>query len=319
MQSYHHFTQSERICLAVMHKAGASFREIGKAVGKNASSISRELKRNECDTKQYNPGEAFVNYCLNRRRCVRPPLILSNAKINCFVTDKLALFWPPAAIAARWRRDNGNTAKLSASTIYRAIKAGLLPGFSAKTHLRRKGIPYKPNRSKFNTIHPEHTIHELPQEARLRQRIGAWEGDTILGCPGSGGLLSMIDRKAKLCLLRIVPNMSAATTSSTMIAALKPLPCHSILLDNGSEFAKHHDTALALNTTIYFADPHAPWQRASNENFNDRVRFFFPKGTDMKHLDPDQVANVEILLNNRPLRCLDWLTPYEAFGSKCCT
>lgn len=319
MQSYHHFTQSERVCLAAMLKAGTSYREIGKAIGKNASSISRELRRNECETKHYKPSEAFVRYCIVRRRCTRTPLLLADAEINQYVKDKLALFWPPAAIAGRWRRDNGNSAKLSASTIYRAIKAELLPGFSAKTNLRRKGIPYKPNRSKYNTIHPEHTIRELPQEARLRQRIGDWEGDTVLGCPGSGGILTMIDRKARRCLLRIVPNMSAATMSSAMIAALKPLPCRSILLDNGSEFAKHHDIALALNTTIYFADPHAPWQRASNENFNDRVRFFFPKGTDMKHLNPDQVANVEILLNNRPLRCLDWLTPYEAFGSRCCT
>ena len=319
MQSYHHFTQSERICLAEMLKSGKSYREIGQAIGKNVSSVSRELKRNECKPKQYKASEAFVRYCIRRRRCVRTPLLLANAEINRYVQEKLAQFWPPAAIAGRWRQDSGDATRLSACTIYRAIDSGMLQGYSAKTHLRRRGIPYKPNRSRFNSIHPDHTIHELPQDAQLRQRLGDWEGDTISGCRSSGGLLSLIDRKSRLCLLRIVPDMSAATMARAMVAALEPLPRCSILLDNGSEFAKHRETALALNTTIYFADPHAPWQRATNENNNGRVRFFFPKGTDFKHMSPENVALVELLLNNRPMRCLDWLTPLEAFSSKCCT
>ena len=319
MQSYHHFTQSERNCLAQMQEAGKSYREIGKALGKNTSSICRELQRNGQKGQQYHPQDAFVLYCLRRRKCIRRYRLDKHDALRTYVEEKLAQFWSPAAIAGRWNWENDASERLSASTIYRTIHDGRLAGYSARTHLRRRGIPYKPTRSRYYAIQPEHTIRELPTDAVYRKTIGHWEGDTICGCRGSGGLLSLIDRKSRLCVLRIIPDMSAATMARAMVAALGNLPVHSVLLDNGSEFAKHRKIAASLHTCLYFADPHSPWQRGSNENCNGRVRFFFPKGTDMKHLDPQQVAYVELLLNNRPLRCLDWLTPREVFASRCCT
>lgn len=319
MQSYQHFTQSERNCLAQMHRAGNSDREIGKVLGKNASSICRELHRNGASGQEYRPEKAFVWYCLRRRSCVRRFRLESRPDLRAYVEEKLTLYWPPAAIAGRWNRENPSGERLNASTIYRAIHAGLLKGFSARTHLRRHGIPYKSTRIRFYAIQPDHTIGELPIEAVRRLCVGHWEGDTIAGRRGSGGLQSMVDRASRLALLRYAQDMSAPTTKQVMVTALTPYPVHSILLDNGSEFAQHRMIAAALNTTIYFADPHAPWQRGSNENYNGRVRFFFPKGTDMSKVTPQQVAEVELLLNNRPMRCLDWLTPREAFDSKCCT
>ena len=319
MQSYHHFTQSERGSLEEMRKAGKSYRAIGQAIGKSGSSICRELQRNQLRYNSYKPQEAFTLYCIRRRKCVRKLLLQTKPEMLSYVKEKLALYWPPAAIAGRWRQEKGACAGLSASTVYRALHAGDIKGYCEQTHLRRRGIPYKPTRSRYYAIQPEHTVHEFPDEAIHRKRVGDWEGDTIAGCRGSGGLLSLIDRKSRLCVLRIIPDMSAATMARAMVAALIQQPLYSILLDNGSEFAKHREIAATLKTTIYFADPHAPWQRGSNENNNGRVRFFFPKGTDMKQLSPDQVSYVELVLNNRPLRCLDWLTPCEAFASKCCT
>ena len=288
-------------------------------MGKSASSVCRELLRNGEQGQAYHPQDAFVRYCLRRRNCVRSYRLEKQDVLLAYVKEKLTQFWSPAAIAGRWKKDNGADESLSASTIYRAVRDGRLVGYSARTHLRRRGIPYKPSRSRYYAIQPEHTIHELPAEAVYRKSVGHWEGDTISGCRGSGGLLSLIDRKSRLCVLRVIPDMSAATMARAMVAALGNLPVHSVLLDNGSEFAKHRKIAASLHTCLYFADPHAPWQRGSNENNNGRVRFFFPKGTDMKHLDPQQVAYVEMLLNNRPLRCLDWLTPREVFASRCCT
>ena len=319
MQSYHHFTQSERASLVEMRKAGKSYRAIGLVLGKSGSSIYRELQRNQGQHNCYKPQEAFVLYCIRRRKCVRKLLLHTKPEMLDYVREKLALYWPPAAIAGRWRQEKGACAGLCASTIYRALHAHMINGYCEQTHLRRRGIPYKPTRSRYYAIQPEHTIHELPNEAIHRKRLGDWEGDTISGCRGSGGLLSLIDRHSRLCVLRMIPDMSAPTMARAMVGALTQQPLHSILLDNGSEFAKHREIAATLRTNIYFADPHAPWQRGSNENNNGRVRFFFPKGTDMKHLSPDQVAFVELLLNNRPLRCLDWLTPREVFASKCCT
>ena len=209
MQSYHHFTQSERNCLAQMHRAGKSYREIGIELGKHASSICRELQRNRSKGQVYRPQDAFVRYCRQRRNCVRLYRLETRKEERAYVEEKLAQFWSPATIAGRWKQEKGSAEQLSASTIYRAIHAGRLAGYNPRTHLRRRGIPYKPSRSRFYAIQPDHMIRELPAEAVYRKQIGHWEGDTISGCRGSGGLLSLIDRKSRLCVLRIIPDMSA--------------------------------------------------------------------------------------------------------------
>ena len=97
------------------------------------------------------------------------------------------------------------------------------------------------------------------------------------------------------------------------------IPVLTMTLDNGSEFADFKGIEEDLNTTIYFADPHSPWQRGSNENMNDIIRFFFPKGTDFSLVSEDQLMEVVNLINSRPRKCLDYLSPFEIFSKKCCT
>ena len=319
MRSYHHFTLSERRCLVQMLQEGKSLRAAAQALHRSASSISRELRRNAEADQSYAPEMAVVYYFFRRRKCVRTPALLKSSDCLNYVERKLKRYWSPEGLVKRWHERHPEAYMVSVSTIYRAIHHNLVPHCAARTHLRRHGIPYKGNRSRFNTIHPDHTIAELPMEAINRLLIGHWEGDTIRGKNGTGGILSLVDRKSRLCILRLIPDMSAATLEQTIVQALKHLPRKTILLDNGSEFARHRQIARRLRTTIYFADPHAPWQRGSNENCNDRVRFFFPKGTDARTLTAKDVARIQFLLNNRPLKCLNWLTPSEAFHAKCCT
>ena len=104
-----------------------------------------------------------------------------------------------------------------------------------------------------------------------------------------------------------------------MNESLRSLPVETITLDNGSEFALYKTTEKALNTTVYFADPHSPWQRGSNENLNGALRFFFPRGTNFHATDPEYVSYVLELLNNRPRKCLGWLSPFEVFSHACRT
>jgi IS30 family transposase len=104
-----------------------------------------------------------------------------------------------------------------------------------------------------------------------------------------------------------------------MIEALKGFQVDSITLDNGSEFADFRRVEKELKTTVYFADPHAPWQRPTNENTNGLLRFFFPKGTDFLKVSAQEVKDVLSLINNRPRKCLGWLSPAEIMFSKCCT
>ena len=102
-------------------------------------------------------------------------------------------------------------------------------------------------------------------------------------------------------------------------ALLKDMPVKSISLDNGSEFADFKGIEEDLNTTIYFADPYAPWQRGLNENTNDMLRFFFPKGTDFNSITEDDLLCVLHIINSRPRKCLGFLSPLDFISKKCCT
>lgn len=97
------------------------------------------------------------------------------------------------------------------------------------------------------------------------------------------------------------------------------MPVHTITLENGSEFADYKGIEEDLNTTIYFADPYSPWQRGLNENTNDMIRFFFPKGTDFSKVTEEELIAVLCLLNNRSRKCLDYLSSLEFISKKCCT
>lgn len=318
MRSYEHFTLSERRSLSQMLEKQQSLRSIAREMQRNVSTISRELRRNTQAGEPYSPEKATVSYFIRRRNSVRKPILSQHPDCLAYIEKKLKCFWPPQTIVSRRRKKHPNEFMVSVSTVYRAIDQGLIHGCTAKTHLRRHGIPYKPTRTRYYAIQPEHTIAEFPPQAVKRLRVGDWEGDTICGVRGSGGLLSLIDRKTRYCLLRYVPDMSADTMEKTLVSSLRNRPLKTLLLDNGSEFSRHRQIAKTLRTTIYFADPHAPWQRGSNECNNGRVRFFFPKGTDTRSLSQKDVAHIQYLLNNRPLKCLDWLTPSEAFSAKCC-
>jgi len=229
-----------------------------------------------------------------------------------FVTECLGKYWSPEIIAARWQGKS-----LSHATIYRALKAKLLCGYTEYSHLRRRG-KRKYCRGDNRTIRPDNTIHERPQVTQERGRIGDWEGDTVLGAPGKGGLVTMVERRSRLLKMALIPNKEAATVKKVVCRTLGGyLPVKSITLDNGSEFANFREIEKELNTTVYFTDTRSPWQRGSNENINGLIRFFFPRGTDFQSVSPQQVDCVLFLINTRPRKCLGWLSPLEFLG--CCT
>jgi IS30 family transposase len=101
--------------------------------------------------------------------------------------------------------------------------------------------------------------------------------------------------------------------------ALGDTPVNSFTFDNGSEFARHREISAQHNAPVYFADPHSPWQRGTNENMNGLIRFFFPKGTDFSKVTKEELQRVIDLINNRPRKCLGWLSPIEFLSLKCCT
>lgn len=321
--SYTHFTLSERFCLQDFLNQGKSFREIAKLMSRSPSSISREVRRNfSKQKKHYNAHRATVLYIIRRRKCVRKAIIQKDSRLYNMINECLLKYWSPE-ITAHYCRKHGQP--ISCSTIYKAVRAGVFAGISAKTHFRRRGkrrYVYR-MRSKSATIKPERTIHERPLSANNRSRFGHLEGDTVCGAKNKSCIVTLVDRKSKILTAAISFDHTKAAVRKATARAVQlleyPLPIRTITLDNGSEFADFKGIEQDLNTTIYFADPHAPWQRGLNENTNDMLRFFFPKGTDFSLITEERLQEVVHIINSRPRKCLGYLSPLEFLTKKCCT
>ena len=319
--SYTHFTLDERKYLQKLLSEGLSFRKIASILERSPSTISREVRRNRAKYKPkrkpdnpywYNHWRAQTLYILRRRQQHRRAFQPESREWN-YIVNGLKNFWSPELICARWHLMYPDTKPLHYSTIYRYVYRNEFPNVQAKTNLRRRGKRMQTRNANYNTIQPDRIIPEWPPEIRLRLRIGDWEGDTVYGSPGKGLLVTLVDRKSRFVRIGLLKCRNAEETRSVIERLLHDLPVESISLDNGSEFAQFHEMEENLNTLVYFAEPHKPWQRGTNENTNDMIRFFFPKGFNFTTVTDEDVQAVEDLLNNRPRKCLGGRTPAEVF------
>lgn len=310
--SYTHFTLKERIFLYDLLNEGKTIRYIAKCLNRNPSSVSREISRNSIDGK-YTPfladREAEARKHISSLYAIKP-----HSKEWSYITKHLNNYWSPEAICGRWHKNFPGRKKIHFSTIYRYIERGLFPDITPRTHLRRRGKQRQPaDRSKFNSVQPDRIIPEWPSRIKNRTRIGDWEGDTILGGVGKGLAITLVDRKSRYLIGTISHTKAAEPTRKKIASILTGHRVKSISFDNGVEFSDFRNLEKDLNTTIYFAEPHKPWQRGSNENTNDLLRFFFPKGCNFKEISEKEFQEAINLINNRPRKCLGWKTPAEVY------
>ncbi len=318
MRSYHHFTLTERESLAKMREEGQSLRAIARAMGRHPSSISRELMRNGTKSKQgYTPYWGVTLYLQRRKKSRRKQRYETDTELAEYTKECLRKYWSPGIIVIKWKSLHPG-AKLSEDTIYRALARGLIEGYKPEQYLRRRGrLKYK--RGNSSPIRNERRISERPEEANERSRIGDWEGDTIWGKNQESYLLTCVDRKSRYVKAVIMKNKSSQTTNEAMKQLLGDECVHSLTLDRGAEFAGFGEMEKELDTQVFFADPHAPWQRGTNENINGLLRFFFPAKTDFLEVTQEELDAVLSLINDRPRKCLGWLSSADVFLSPCCT
>ena len=317
--SYTHFTLEERKYLQQLLSEGHSFRKIAAILDRAPSTISREVKRNKAKYRPhrkpdnrywYNHWHAYKCYVRRRREQKREALQPGTAEWD-YIVAGLQNYWSPEAICGRWHKEFPNKKSLCVSTIYRYIRLGRFPKITAKQHLRRRGKRIQTRNANYNSIHPDRIIPQWPEEIRNRDRVGDWEGDTVYGGVGKGLLVTLVDRKSRCLKVGLLASRSADDTRLVIEKLLRGLPVKSISLDNGSEFSEFRKLEESLHTLVYFAEPHKPWQRGTNENTNDILRFFFPKGFDFRAVTDEDIQLVEDLINNRPRKCLGWKTPAE--------
>lgn len=319
--SYTHFTLNERNCLQKLLAKGLSMRKIAAALDRSPSSISREINRNKAKYRPhkksdnsywYNAWRAQNQY-IRRRRRQECRAIRAGTDEWTYVIDKLNKYWSPEQICGRWSHDFADKKSLCCSTIYRYIKKKQFPNIKAKSHLRRRGKRAYARNTNYNSIQPERIIPEWLDVIKQRKRIGDWEGDTVYGAVGKGFLVTLVDRRSRFLCAGLLKSRMANATKDVIEKLLYGKPIKSISLDNGSEFADFRALEEELNTEVYFAEPHKPWQRGTNENTNDILRFFFPKGFNFHELSSEKLDEIVLSINLRPRKCLNWKCPFEVF------
>lgn len=310
-----HVTAEERDEIARLHAQKVSKRQIARLIGRDPTTITREFKRNST-THRYSGRREYCpiaaqQLCEQRRHKPRKKK-MEQQEIREYVDERIKeKYWSPDQVHGRMEIDfpDNPRMRISHETIYRHINQCDHPR-AYRQCLRRIGV----RKHRRKTTSEAAKIENRPAVIEQRERVGDWEGDTIVGAGRSGGVLSAVERKTGFTILAKVDNLKSATVTKRIIRRLKRVPHDqrkSITFDNGSEFAGHKQLAKSLQVDIYFADPHSPWQRGTNENTNGLVRQFLPKGTNFHDVSHQEVSRIQTLLNERPRKRLGYRTPQE--------
>jgi IS30 family transposase len=239
-------------------------------------------------------------------------------KTKTYIAEKLKIGWSPDIISGRMKKLTGR--KISFKTIYRYIWQDKAEGGKLYKLLPHHGKKYKYGSSKRTTITNRVDISQRPKIVEQKARIGDFEGDTIVGVRGGDKacLLTLADRASKFTIIRKIPNKTAKAVENSMTDCYDntTLPFLTITYDNGTEFSNHHNIANNLGCNIYFARPYKSCDRGLNEHTNGLIRRFFPKKTDFGTVTDEEVQYVQDLLNDRPRKSLNYLTPNEAVNKQ---
>ena len=192
-------------------------------------------------------------------------------------------------------------------------------------HLRRKGHFKRPaeSRGKFN-VDSKHLIKKRPRDIYKRLELGHWEGDTVESGRYDHSrkskvcFVTLAERKSRFYIAIKVPSRKSKYVTPAIINALKQFPSElvkSITFDRGKEFSGYKEIEKELNCNTYFCDPYCPWQKGTNENTNGLLREFYPKGMNLSEVDEDELTFNLFILNNRPRKCINYLTPFEVLNS----
>ncbi|WP_327686527.1 IS30 family transposase [Streptomyces sp. NBC_00467] len=311
-----------------MRGRGLGIREIAGLLGRVPSTVSRELRRNSRphDYGRYDPDLAHHR---GRERAGRPrrSKLSTDPDLKAEVQDKLNLEWSPEQIAAhlRSRRPDRPERHLRHETVYRALYQGAKGGLSRTlTRKLRTGRPLRKQRRRSDQrmprfVAPAVLTDRRPPVIELRERLGDWEGDLVVGARSQSAVATLVDRRTRYLHLFPLPDgHSAGQLRDPLIATLRTLPeraRRSLSWDQGSEMSRHHELAPYFTDGTFFARPGSPWERGTNENTNGLIRQYLPKRTNLSLHTTDELRAIERRLNNRPRKTLSWQTSAQAFAA----
>lgn len=295
-----------------------SMRAIARQLGRDQSTISRELARNSREGGHYLPDSAQQKMQIRRQQS---KTAFSRVSEICIfeIKKRLKQYHSPEQISGRLKREGGGW--ISHETIYQMIYADH-GGLKAYQRYLRQGRGKRRKRggcnSKRGRIPGRIGIEHRPAIADAKIEIGHWESDTMIGGNHHGVIVTHVDKASKFLVADLGKNKTSSEVNKVTIRLFTQIPetqRKTMTFDNGKEFSGHAELSKELGLLCYFANPYHSWERGLNEHTNGLLRQFFPKQTNFKIVKPEALEKVVMLINKRPRKSLDYKTPFEVFYS----
>jgi len=319
-KQYNHLSPEERAAIMLERQAGVSAAKIARKLGRSPTTISREIRR--VGGVSYDATKAATRYKTARLKSRRKKVLREGSDLYQYVRDQLVQQqWSPEQIAGTLKAMPGETrpGTVSHTTIYAAIYAK--PKGELKKQLVQALRQAKQRRgtrrttaagASFVPVHKK--IIFRPEYIEGRQFVGHWEGDFIKGAYNRSAVGVLVERKTRYVVLCKMAGCTANDALEGFTGQMEKLPAflrQSMTYDRGSEIACHAELTKRLKLDIWFCDPHAPWQRGSNENTNGLLRQYLPKGIDLSEFSQTALNDIARSLNGRPRKTLGWKTPQQ--------
>jgi IS30 family transposase len=314
---YHHLTTAETIIIAMLRRKGMGSNAIAREIGRDKGTVSRELSRHSSS----NPAIGYLHEAAqwhrrDRRHQANQKLkkIKEGSSLALFIFEKLRARWSPESIA-RTILGSEDLLTVALKTIYSFIKSShpeFLRYFLLLSHRKRK----RKDGKKHELILNRRWINERPKAIEARQKVGDWEGDTIVSGSRKQAIATFRERTSDFFMAGKMEDRGAQAMKQVTVKLFSPHAAEkrrTCTNDNGPEFALHQETERELGLTMYFAHPYHSWERGINENGNRELRRFFPKKTRFEDIDDWELDWAVNLINNRPMKRLGYRTPHQVF------
>jgi len=313
-KTYEHLSESERRRIERLKTSGWSIHGIAEALGRGLGTISEEIERNKVkgayDAKKAE-SKARVRRKNSKQQCLK---VVSHFALRSYVEEKLKEEWSPELIAGRIKKIDRYLPRVSPKAIYAfvySVYGRPFEQFLYSNMVNKKGGP---KRGSKTVMDGRTSIEKRPKRVEKRLQFGHFEGDFIeSGKDGTGSLLVLVERKTRYPFIKYCLDRSTAKVNEMIFGLLRNVRIESLTLDNDLSFQKHQVLSEMINAIVFFCHPFTSSEKGTVENRNRAIRRTLPKKTDLSQVGEETIKLIETKLRNRPMKCLNYRTPQEAW------